>query len=75
MQCCPTSFTAFVTLCTRVPCAHLAPGVGHDTNQQVEEDDCHHKHVEHHQKDGGLGVVAVIEDAELKAADHEVEHG
>ena len=54
--------------------AHLAPGVGHDADQQVQKDDGHDKHVEDHQQNGGLRVVAVIEDAELEAADHEVEH-
>ncbi len=54
--------------------SHLTPRVCHDANQQVEEDDSNHKHVEHHQADGGLRVVAVVEDAKLKATDHEVEH-
>ena len=55
--------------------AYLAPGVRHDSHQQIEEDDCHHKHVEHHQENSCLRVVAVVEDTEFKAADHKVEHG
>ncbi|KAA6420820.1 MAG: hypothetical protein FRX49_09209 [Trebouxia sp. A1-2] len=45
-----------------------------DSLAAVEEDDSHHKHIEHHQADGSLRVVAVVEDAKLKTADHEVEH-
>ena len=54
--------------------SYLTPGVCHDSDQQVEEDDSNHKHVKHHQADGGLRVVAVVEDAKLETTDHEVEH-
>ena len=36
---------------------------------------CCHKHVQHHQAYGRFRVVALVEDAKLKAADHEIEHG
>ncbi len=51
------------------------PGVCHDANQQVQEDDSHHKHVEHHEKGGRLRIAAVIEHGEFKPGHHEAEEG
>lgn len=57
--------------------AYRFPGVSHDANQQVQEDDCHHKQVEDEEGCGCFRVGAVIEDLTVKAGNshHEGEHG